>query len=45
MFVTFGEQLRFGIPATYYVLFSIPVLTTFLTLGLVSGLVLSWVRG
>ena len=45
MFFTFGEQLRFGIPATYYVLLSIPVLTALLTLVLLGGTVLSWIRG
>jgi hypothetical protein len=45
MFLTFGMQLRLGIPATYYVLLCIPMLTGLLTLVLLGGTVLSWVRG
>ena len=45
MFLTFGMQLRLGIPATYYVLLSVPMLTALLTLVLLGGTVLSWVRG
>ena len=45
MFLTFGEQLRFGIPTEYYVLLAIPMLTALLTLVLLGGTFLSWVRG
>jgi len=45
MLLTFGMQLRLGIPATYYVLLGVPVLTTLLTLVLLGGTILSWVRG
>ena len=45
MFLTFGEQLRFGVPTTYYVLLSIPMLTAVLTLVLLGGVMLSWLRG
>jgi hypothetical protein len=44
MFLTFGDQLRLGIPVTYYVLLCIPILTVLLTLVLLGGTVLSWVR-
>jgi len=45
MLLTFGMQLRLGIPATYYVLLCVPLLTTLLTLVLLGGTILSWVRG
>jgi len=45
MLLTFGMQLVLGIPATYYVLLCVPILTALLTLVLLGGTVLSWVRG